>query len=281
MSEEAINTPQEDTQGAADTSSSDWREALPAEFREAPFFKGDGKTPEQVIADLENAASWQGNSIRIPGPDATDETRKEFLQKAMDKLPGMMPVPDYDNQPEVLAKLGKPESPDGYKVPEGVEVPDVIKENAFAANLTQAQFDALVGREMEALRQSNDAREAAQKATEDALKETWGVATEDRLKDVEALLNAPGAPEALKQQFEGKNLDAETIKFLYGMVEAGAEKAAVVEKSQGREGRLTPAEAREQAYEIWQQMYSMSASDPRYADLKSKRTALVKMYAGR
>lgn len=274
----AQDTPGGDT--AAPTQQSDWREALPKEFRDAPYFKGDGKTPEQVLADLENAASWQGNSIRIPGPDATDESRKEFLQKAMDKLPGMMPVPDFDNQAEVFQRMGRPETAADYKSPEGVEVPETLKENAFAANLTQKQFDALIQRELDAARISEETREATQKATEAALKEAWGVATDDRLKDVEALLSASGAPEALKQQFANKNMDADTIKFLYGMVEAGAEKAAVVEKSDGREGRLTPLEARIQAQEIWEQMYALPATDPRYAALKQKRHELVKMYAG-
>lgn len=270
-----------DSKGTEQASSGgDWREALPAEFRDAPFFKGDGRTPEQVRADLENAASWQGNSIRIPGPDATEQARQEFIRKAIEKLPGMMPVPDYDNQDEVLAKLGKPEEPSKYKLPEELDdnTKMTLRQRAFDAGLTQKQLDKLVAAELSNTSLAQEAREAAQKAAREELKTDWGAAMEDRLRDVESLLEAEGAPELLKERFKAGDLDAATTKWLYGIVESGAERAEVAEQESGRTGKLTPLEARSQAQEIWEQLYTMKATDPRYNDLKAKRRELIEMY---
>ena len=49
-----------------------WKDALPEALRDAPYFK-KAETVDQVLADLQGAAAWQGNSLRIPGPDATPD----------------------------------------------------------------------------------------------------------------------------------------------------------------------------------------------------------------
>ncbi len=267
---------------AEPTPVSDWREALPSELKEAPYLKGD-KTPEQIVADLENAASWQGNSIRIPGPDATPEAKAEFMAKAVEKIPGLMPKPDGDNYNDVLSQLGKPAEAEGYKYAEGVDLGDLgdtLKTQAFEAGLTQAQFSTLVAQQMSASESAQEAAEAAVAATYAELQGEWGQAADDRIRDVEALLSKEDAPAALKAAFEDKDMDAATIKWLYGVAEAAGEKAQLKEQTDGRVGALTPDEAREQAQEIWLRLAEMPMTDPRRAALKAKRTELVSMYAG-
>lgn len=267
---------------AAPAPTGDWRESLPAELKEAPYLKGD-KTPEQIVADLENAASWQGNSIRIPGPDATPEAKAEFMAKAVEKIPGLMPTPEPENYGDVLTKLGKPAEAKDYKYAEGIdlgELGDALKEQAFEAGLTQSQFSTLVAQQMSASESAQEAAEAIVAATYAELQGEWGQATEDRIRDVEAMLSKEGAPESLKTAFLDKDLDAATIKWLYGVAESAGEKAVMREQNDGREGALTPHEAREQAQELWLRIAEMPQTDPRRAALKAKRTELVRMYAG-
>src|SRR5574343_475157 len=58
-----------------------------------------------------------GNSVRIPGADATPEAKKEFLDKIKD-LDGVL----LKDDPALLDKLGRPAAPEEYafELPEGV-----------------------------------------------------------------------------------------------------------------------------------------------------------------
>ena len=284
MSEETNDQTETQTSEPTGTEpSGTWYDTLPDNLKGAPFFKPD-KTPEQIIADLENAAGHMGNSIRIPGPDATDEQRKEFLAKAVEKLPGIMPVPEDDADVEaVLEKLGRPKQATDYRLPEGVSADDLgegFMADAWALGLTQKQFTDLVGKQVAQRQAAQEGAEAFSKETQAALQAEWGMAAEDRLSDVRAYLNTEGAPDGLKAAFEAGQMDQHTIKWLYSVVEATTEKAQLQEQASGREGRLTPYEAREQAQEIWQKLYELPQTDPRRAELLAKRRELVKMYAG-
>lgn len=259
-----------------------WFDALPQEFKDAPYFKAD-KTAEQVVADLKNAASWQGNSIRIPGPDATEDAKADFYSKALDKLPGLMRTPDADHADEILTKLGKPADPSDYRTPEGFGIEGdalgVLKANAHEAGLTQKQFDVLMGKQTATSQAAQEAAEASQAETYAILKEKWGMAAPDRLETVKGFV-AENAPESLKAAFEAGSMDASSIAWLYDIASSTEEKAQNLTQNDGREGALTPDEAKHQAQEIWQQLYEMQVSDPRYNALKLKRSKLIAQYAG-
>ena len=276
MSEEAQAT---EEQAAAPAE--DWRQSLPEAFREAPYFKGND-TPEAVLEALENAASWQGNSIRIPGPTATDEQKDEFLQKAIEKLPGLMKTPDpyADDINEILSKLGKPEEPSGYKAPEGVEVPPELMAQAHEAGLTQKQFETLVAKQNENVLQLTAEQEAKIKEQEDKLKADWGAAIEDRKSVVGEYLAGEGVPTSLRDAYANNQLDAETVKWLYSQAEASEEGRAVEQQNDGRTGKLTPAEAAAQRDEVWARLASMRPTDRGYNELLAKKRELTKLALG-
>ena len=60
----------------------DWRESLPEQLRDAPYFK-NAESPDQVRADLDGAAYWQGNSILKPTAEATDEAKETNRQSCV------------------------------------------------------------------------------------------------------------------------------------------------------------------------------------------------------
>lgn len=256
----------------------DWRSALPEKLREAPFLKNPDKSVDQIYADLEDAAGYMGNSLRIPGPDATDEDVAKFRERAAEKIPGLMavPDPDSDDYTDVLRKIGLPEAADKYKVPEdcpfeGEELANLMAK-AHKDGLTQKQFSSQLG---DLIAQVKDAREKAElRDTEQRalLQSEWGEAYEDRVAAVDKFLE--GAPEALR----GLPRDAETMRWLYDMADSFNEGTETTRQADGGSPKLTPGECREQAQEILVRLKGMRKADnPQlYDSLMHKRIDLLR-----
>ena len=270
MSETDVNT------GGAE-GQANWRESIPEQLRDAPYFKS-AQSIDQVLADLNGAAAWQGNSIRIPGPDASDEDVAKFRQKAQDKIGGMMAVPDPDSEDytDVLRKLGMPEAADKYKAPEdcpieGDELGQLMA-NAFEAGLTQKQFQTLINKQAGEIRAAQEQFEAEQVEQYAALKGEWGEAYDDRMDTVGRFLET--APESLRDM----PLDAETTRWLYDLADSFNEGNQQVRQADGGDATLTPGEAIEQANEILVRLKGMRQADnPQlYQRLMHKRIDLLR-----
>jgi hypothetical protein len=54
-----------------------WAQALPPELHDIPYLKGSD-TPAAFREQVQHAAAHQGNSLRMPGPDAAPEELREF-----------------------------------------------------------------------------------------------------------------------------------------------------------------------------------------------------------
>jgi hypothetical protein len=260
--------------------SGDWKESLPEQLRDAPYFKS-AESVDQVLSDLTNAAGLQGNSLRIPGPDASDEDVAAFRLKATEKIPGLMavPDPDSDDYTDVLSKMGLPEAADKYRVPEGTPIDaDTLAQlaaEAHEAKLTQSQFNALVNKQAGKLAQLTEQQETHAREREDALRKEWGAAYEDRLGEVERLLSdAPGELAGVLP-----NLSADAVKWLHDLTDSFGEDNEGTRQADGQRARLTPDEAHEQAGEILKRLQSMKEyEDPRlYQSLVKKRVDLIRM----
>jgi hypothetical protein len=259
-----------------------WKDSLPEQIREAPYFK-NAESVDQVLADLSNAAAWQGNSIRIPGPDAGPDDIKAFQQKAIEKLPGLMPTPnaeDPDAVTAILGKLGAPESPDGYRAPDNVDEAAIADLRAYAheAKLTDAQFQQLAS-QMASTRQS-----AAEKAASDleaqytTLKTEWGAAYESRMQDVGKLL--ANAPESVQQAYRDNKLPTDQVRWLHTLSELGSEEAQVPGQEESREPIMTPGEATEQLAEVERRLFDRNTSPEEKKMLQDKRLKLMALSQG-
>ncbi len=116
-------------------SEQEWHGNLPDELKNAPIFKpaqdGTIKSVEQVVLDLNNLAQVAGNSLRMPGPDAGDDDIKAFHTKVMEKVPGLMVLPNMEDEANLathFTKLGKPATPEGkrIKTEEIIQDPDDV-----------------------------------------------------------------------------------------------------------------------------------------------------------
>lgn len=264
----------------------EWYESLPDELKEAPFFKpGDGgpKPLDQVLADLKGAAVHVGNSIRIPGPDASEEDIKNFALRAAEKVPGLMPVPDLENEEALTTlyeKLGRPKEPDAYSLPEGVELSEdmakVLKQRAHEYGMSNKQFQKMVsdmtGDQTEAQRAAREALEADL----EGLRAEWGEALPVRIEKIAGLLEKSGAPEYLLDSLKNRQLTSQDMKWLYSMAEAVGSEGKPLTDDDRTTDNIDVNEALSQLEEIENNPALWDKAHPDHARLVARRVEMMK-----
>jgi len=255
-----------------------WRDSLPEQLRDAPFFK-NAENIERVMVDLKDAAGHMGNSIRVPGPDATAEVIAAFQAKAIERLPGMMPTPNVDDD-EVMAalyaKLGRPDAAEAYKVPdmEGMDWDDhdlaSLKLRAHQAGLSQKQFTGFLNSMGTEFQEAQGKTTLAQKEEMQILGGEWGAAFDTKKNAIAQMLNGnAGAPKELIASLQAGTLPAETMRWLDNMASAiGGEGGNAGDDRGAGQGVMTPVEAKAQIGEV--------LADPDYFNARSPRQALLK-----
>ena len=253
----------------------DWRSALPEEIRDNPSL-ADVKTIEDLAKTHINAQSMLGNSIRVPGPEAGDDARKEFYDKILDKAPGLMPSPnpeDQEAQAALWKKLGRPEDSAAYEMPEGITGLDELRDYAHSAGLTKKQFQELAKVMGENLISRNEGKERDFNESIKGLKREWGVTYEDRMDEVKNILHQTGAPSELQEAFTDKKIDSDTIQWLHGIARAMVGEQINFNKDEDSgSSRITPAEAESRIAEIMGDRDGpyWDPSDPRHEEFKQK-----------
>ena len=199
-----------------------WRDSLPEGFADAPFFKA-AETPEAALAGIQNAASYMGNSIRIPGEDASDEARNEFYtkvaEKAKDKL---MFRPDDDSMDAFYDSLGRPKDPKEYKIelPDGREIPadfERFSKIAHENGLSNKQFKGILSKVLEEQWTNQDINDIAQKEEFGKLAKEWGVAFDNNIGQVKNFLLLTDAPEGIVELISEGAMSTTEIKWLHDL----------------------------------------------------------------
>ena len=256
--------------GGADSAGGDWRGALPADLAAAPFFRS-ANSLEQALSDLGNAADAQGNSLRVPGPDASPEQLTTFYAKVAEKAPGLMRAPAADDDAaylSALTSLGRPDDASKYEIPEIDGSPTMSDERrgewktlAHDAGLTNKQFDRLLGSLLKSDAQADAATQQTLEAGIGALKGEWGNAYDQRMGRIMAMAEKTGATPDMMEALTGNNINADTLKWFFSIadrISGPAEQQGTVGtqgKNNSQENVLTPADALAQVAEIEQQLY--------------------------
>ena len=229
----------------------DWRLNLPPEVKDAPSLK-DYKDVGSLAKSHVELQKMLGNSLRPPGPDAAPEARQEFLTKLQKQYPELVNGKDEN---ALLSALGKPEDPKEYVAPKDVSLPDDVmgrvRETAKTLGLTKKQAEKafeVYGLEYTAQQQN------IQKAQQ-ALKQEWGAALEERTKLVAVAAEKMGFPPAVVDIIKSGKGSAEEMKAFLNVAKAlGLDKPGnEVSQQQGTGGTrttLTPLEASQQLMEI-------------------------------
>lgn len=281
----------------AEGDDNNWLESIPEELRGASFIKpgddGKAKPLSQVVADLNDAAQYMGNSLRIPGPDAGEDKWKEFHTKVQERVPGLMPTPNLED-PESLnatfGKLGRPEGAEGYKTPEGVDLPaeqlGELKALAFKANMTQRQFTDYLSNWTEANQTAQQQAAAKHQEAISALQGEWGAAYEERVGQVADFLKTNSAtPPYVLEALAAGNLPADQVRWLHSLAEAvGNEDGQFHQQESGAGPALvSPEEAKMRVAEIVDRMFDRNnpPSAEEVAILDKKQEAYEHMARGR
>ena len=119
---------------------------LSEEFANEPSLK-DFKDINALAKSYVSAQRMLGNSIRIPGEDASDEARKAFYDK-ISTLPNIIKF-DENDPTSVFNRLGRPETVDGYKLETAASIDPTITstflQEAHKAGLTNRQVNTVIG----------------------------------------------------------------------------------------------------------------------------------------
>ena len=209
----------------------EWVQTLPEDIRTWEEVQ-NAETPDDFFNWVKNMRSHIGQSIRIPSQDAGEEDWANFKTKLKEKVPDLMPAPnpeDPESLKELYQRLGMPEKPDEYKIPEikdsngnpienlDMSQAEVFKEVAHKAGLTTKQYEQIV----EAITQQNlqvteQQKELLQQERE-KLNSSWGAAFEQNATIVKNFLDKVDAPDSIKQALAQQVLPAETVQWLHSL----------------------------------------------------------------
>jgi hypothetical protein len=241
--------------GDAGNAGGDWRESLDEDLR--------GSDIGSLAKSYVETKALQGSSIRIPGEDAGEDAVKEFNNKLIEKVPGVILKPNFDDETqstEFFRALGMPETADGYELPE-IEVPEGVsidnermeglKAVAHKHGLTAKQFNSMMNDVLQSDIEGQVAVVKAAKESQIALKNEWGLAYDDNMASALRVAEATHAPEGLIAAMKAGELGPETAKWLHGMAAAfKGEGSQFGDDNGGGNAKMTPAEAQAKISEI-------------------------------
>jgi hypothetical protein len=263
--------------GGAGGGAPDWRAALPEEQRAAAFLEGVKDLPT-LVKNYGEALAYRGQSIRIPGPDAAPEARKEFVAKLTEKVPEVVLFAEGDDDAAKAARealwhrMGKPKDAKEYAAPKDVELApealEALRAEAAELGLTKRQFEARAKRAAEAIGASTRAAQDAQAG----LRKEWGAATDERLQAAAATALKLGDAELAKAVQGGQAVPA-LSKLLFAVSKTlGESREGASQGGNGGGGKLAPAEAEARLAEIranaafWNPRHPQNASLVRQAE---------------
>lgn len=193
--EQTIQSPAATNQQAIELS-----QLLSEEYRDLGNLK-DFKDVNQLAKSYVELQRMVGNSIRIPGQDASEEARQDFLNKIKD-VEGVL----IKNDEQLLNKLGKPETADEYDFSTLTEDQFILedlnnfKQTAHELGLTKEQASKLAEIRAKEFESLNIEMESTRKAGEEALRKAWG-------QDFDNRLNAAKQMAKVLQEKHGEAMD--------------------------------------------------------------------------
>lgn len=236
-----------------------WSENAP-EFARGWDQVKDSATQEDFYNRVGEMRTFMGQSIRIPGEDASPEARNEFNQKLMEKVPALMATPDFDNadsMKDLTRRMGRPEDITGYVDIQGEginftegQLPE-LKSMAMELGLTKKQYEVFatkVGTEggLSAVAYKDKIKEEHGK-----IQTAWGLAAEAKYQETINFAKQAGAPQELVDGLTNKIIDAETVMWLNTLAQGISEKSNTSFQANNSSGEtMTPLEAEERMNEM-------------------------------
>lgn len=201
-----------------------WRDVLPDDIRDEPSIQSFKTIQGLAKTAVEQAKLIGKKGLIKPSPEAEPSEWEKFYNE-----------------------LGRPESPDQYKVSEGVQASDELRKTAHEIGLTAEQFQKLAewdSRASETIKaELEQAQQEASQKKEDALRALWGTRYDERmgkLQSVAQQLDESGTikdnPEMLK--------DPAIANVLSKLMDQVSEDSLPLKEDAGMDGTLGSVEKR-------------------------------------
>lgn len=257
-----------------------WDDLVSAEVKEQyGNVLENAKTPDDLVKQFANAQSMIGRSVRIPGEDASDDQRREFL----DKLKGIDGVvvtgTGEDKDKHFRESMGVPEKPEDYKVdlsklPEGVEIPqsELDQQRKLWHELGLSPEQAQKAADAHFERYSNDVQafEENSRQAKAELQRELGAAYEEKMVSAKYTMNTlldKDTAEYIRSTPLIHN--TQFIKAMAAMGEKLKDDGSV-SAARRQELSLTPEEAKERIAEIQGNPAYLDANHPEHKSLVMK-----------
>ena len=239
------------------------------------------KSLEAALEGHIQTKSAMGHSIRIPGDEAGETDRKEFLEKLINNAPQVMMKPDFSNQEqsqEYYRTIGVPDEFSKYENPEGfnldAEVEGQLRDILHSANLTNQQYQEVVSKLSSMQNQTTENNTFVNTQEMEALAGEWGMTLDARMD---------AAKKTNDEFYQGRDfggLNASEIKALYTIHTSLTGKGAQGPSQPEGQGGMTPVEAQDQAAEIMRRIHDPK-SELSHAEkmvLQNKRIKLLQTH---
>lgn len=269
-----------DGDGAGGGGDEPWYAGLSSNEGELPAIVTEATDFDALVKQATDYQAMQGSSLRIPGPDASDEDRATFYEKLAEKVPDLMAIPaadDLEGQKALALKLGVPEAKEGYELPappDGQKVDEALQtwflEAAHNRKLSKAQAKGLfedfnsnvAEREAQAL--------AGLKEQEVKLRQDWGATYDPQMKKIDTLLgNYPEFAE-LRENIAKGIIPSHVLKGFASIAEGLMGKGFEMLGQKDATGAITPQEAALQSAETLDKLSKLPPNDPQRKPLMDR-----------
>lgn len=263
----------------------DWRQALPEDLRADTALKSINSL-EDLAKGYVGISRMMGSRVPIPGKDAAPDIIKEFRSKIAG-VDGVLLYPDEGDEQgmaQFLTKLGRPESPEGYKIqrpsnlPEGMPVDEnmekAVLQRLHKAGASNKQAQDIVGMLYEFQAKAYQADLEANQAARTALEQKWGAAYDQNLGIAKTVLAKYGS-EQLAQELEGQLGDHPGLtELLVNLGKLTLEDTVLRNLSGGGDMMRTLEEVQADIDEVTKNPAYMNPRDPTNRTLVAKATKL-------
>lgn len=253
----------------------DWRAALPPELRDNPTLN-DVSDIATLAKRFVDTKAMVGASVRLPTTDAGKETIEEFTAKILENPNlGLMRKPDPEN-PEALADvyraLGRPDAPEGYSAPEGIdaEVFGALSQTAHELGLTKQQYEKLSAAHMQMVQEKIGSITQERDQGLAQLKGEWGGAFEEKAQRSLKLVKALGGHPQLEAAMAEGQVDAATLRLLDKVATQLGGEGTQLAQQLGQVTQATTDELRQRRDELTRRLMTESLTAAEQQSLQQK-----------
>lgn len=253
---------------------------LPALVTEAPDFN-------TFVKNAVETKAYQGDSLRIPGPEASTEDRTAFHAKLAERVPGVYYMPDLENPEQIKAlqrKLGAPEDGNGYTFtpPEGGDLDETMTAHyrnwANELDMTQKQADGIYKKFNEYNLATLGALKQTHTESINGLKAEWGVTFPDKVAKIDHLVSKYENTDGFRAELQAGNVPPHILKMFSQMADGLlGEGMQMVGTGEGTQPTgVAPEEARARAAEVRAHPAFLDDHHPEHASMVAKHLEYMK-----